>query len=440
VSKPVAGEFLTAASFVPAGLQLLLAAVLAVIKFENRLNRSFALYLFIEGLFRVLNAATRLGGVDRELMFTLTVYPAIATPFALGYFLLLYTTARPATQRLGGLLILGGLAVCTTWYMVDHAAAFDAGTRTVGPLRLVMATLPLGWALAGLLVLRPSTSFPRRRAQRAVAFAFFLLALLEAVLILTLLQDDAGLYGGFTRNFWIVASRWAVILAAPLALAGLGMLIRDWGTSRGLGVRIPVVVVVAMAMIGTAWYFATRPSTTSGYTLGLAVIGAWRLLAAVIISYALISHRFLDLDLRVRWTISRGTLLAIFAAVFIIVFQVVENQLDAKYGIWTGGIATGILLLAVKPLERFTDRVANSIIPHRRDGDDPLALYRDQAELVWADGVMGRKERLLLDQLRDRLRIVPHEAARIEHEVVSRNRSPVQAGRGKTGSKYTHHD
>ncbi len=48
--------------------------------------------------------------------------------------------------------------------------------------------------------------------------------------------------------------------------------------------------------------------------------------------------------------------------------------------------------------------------------EDALALYREQVALVWSDGVMGRQERILLDQMRDNLHLKLDDTARMERE------------------------
>ncbi|HEX9817141.1 MAG TPA: hypothetical protein VGB18_09190 [Candidatus Thermoplasmatota archaeon] len=46
-------------------------------------------------------------------------------------------------------------------------------------------------------------------------------------------------------------------------------------------------------------------------------------------------------------------------------------------------------------------------------------LYRDQAVLVWADHSITRRERILLDNLREHLALTFEEAARIERDAIA---------------------
>lgn len=151
------------------------------------------------------------------------------------------------------------------------------------------------------------------------------------------------------------------------------------------------------------------------------LVGAWRLLASALIAYALVRHRFLALDHALNFTVRKGTLATVLLATFFVVFQVIENLLDANLGLVAGGLATGAMLLSARPLERAGARLAKALVPRGQDpavssDDERLRLFREQAYMVWSDGMMGRKERLLLDNLRERLRIPLEEAVRIERE------------------------
>ena len=122
-----------------------------------------------------------------------------------------------------------------------------------------------------------------------------------------------------------------------------------------------------------------------------------------------------------------GTIPA-FLAVFFVVAQLAQNYLAGVYGWLAGGVAAGLLIFALSPLQHFAERVANAAMPGVRSiaemaHPERLDLYREQAGLMWADGVIDRQERALLDSLRKRLGLSHEEAASIESEA-SRNSSP----------------
>ena len=425
--------WLTVTQFAAAGLFLVLAIVLLVVKFNSRLNRAFAIFLLLRGVTFLLQITGRLPSQadNATLFFDVARYFVLATPFVLLYFVVLYLSPRGGLRvRVAGIAALLLVLVMDSLYLLDHCLLDCAeAPGAVGPLLPIYQSVPFAEGLAGLVLAvqahrgkaNPSTS-----AVAVVASAFTLLSLAEGVqVILIVWQDQSDAFLGWFGPARILGL--AGCLAAATALAILVMNARRKTTGLML---VGAAVVVGFTIV------YQLVSEINGYSQALSwtntLYGTWRLLGASLVAYALVRHQFLDLDLRINWTISRGTVVAVLLATFLVVSNIAENLLDQTLGVVAGGLATAVMLLALKPLERLGDRVALRLHPRgrvdRMDQEARVALFREQAWVVWADGQMARKERLLLDNLRERLGIEIGQAARIEHE----------AAQGSTQSKAPH--
>ncbi|MBW3581782.1 MAG: hypothetical protein KY455_01670, partial [Euryarchaeota archaeon] len=123
----------------------------------------------------------------------------------------------------------------------------------------------------------------------------------------------------------------------------------------------------------------------------------------------------------VKWMIDRGTLAAVFIAVFFVVTVVAENYLTDRYGWAFGGIGAGLLLFALAPLQRLADRVADAAMPGvkpvgQMTVDERLALYAAQLRAAYHDGHVDAGERRMLESLRQNLSIDAETAMRAEAE------------------------
>jgi hypothetical protein len=151
------------------------------------------------------------------------------------------------------------------------------------------------------------------------------------------------------------------------------------------------------------------------------VFGVFRAMAMTLLAFSILRHQLLGIDVKVKWTIKRGTLAGMFLAVFFVVAQLGQNYLSGALGWAVGGVAAGLMLFALTPLQRLAERVADAAMPGVKavgemTRDDRASLYREAARTAWADGVLTRDERAMLDTLRDRLGLGGDESIRIERE------------------------
>jgi hypothetical protein len=137
----------------------------------------------------------------------------------------------------------------------------------------------------------------------------------------------------------------------------------------------------------------------------------------------LLRYQLFDFDLKVKWTLKRGTPVAIILGTFFVVSALAEQYLQ-QFGWIVGGLAVGGLLFALRPIERAIDRMADRAMPKTTGTPEYLAqrkheIYRAAIEDSLADGAVTAKERAVLVRLARNLELDGNDAMRIESEVLA---------------------
>ncbi|HLE96946.1 MAG TPA: hypothetical protein VI997_06195, partial [Candidatus Thermoplasmatota archaeon] len=179
-------------------------------------------------------------------------------------------------------------------------------------------------------------------------------------------------------------------------------------------------LAVATPLLGLALnvFFGGGIAVDAAGTAGIA-----RLAMAAILAYAILRHQLFDLDVKVKWTLRRGTLAAMFLAVFFVVAQVAQTFLTDALGLVVGGMAAGLLLFAIAPLQRMAERVADVAMPGVRDPRErAVALgadeaYREALRMALEDGVITPAEERSLARMARQLGIDPERALDLRDEV-----------------------
>jgi len=149
------------------------------------------------------------------------------------------------------------------------------------------------------------------------------------------------------------------------------------------------------------------------------------MLAVLILAYAILRHQLLDIDVKLKWTIKRGTLAGMFLAVFFVASQVAQNYFSQSYGVLAGGAAAGLLLFAIAPLQRVAERVADAAMPGV--GQPTHAGTLAAAGVVPADpGTLVRKE----DAYRGALRVALADRRMSPEEEIALARVAEELGLG----------
>ncbi|MGH7338843.1 MAG: hypothetical protein ACREI7_14780, partial [Myxococcota bacterium] len=147
-----------------------------------------------------------------------------------------------------------------------------------------------------------------------------------------------------------------------------------------------------------------------------------RLATVCVFAYAILRHRLFDLDLRVKWTVRRGTLVAALAGVFFITKEVLESAVRADGVLSSVAAAAGIGLVAM-PAWRFAGRLADRLLPGVADTTEYRTrrrreLYRAAVESAAEGGALSEDEKRLLAGFAKRLGLTPGEARLIDGGIV----------------------
>jgi hypothetical protein len=397
-------------------LNILLAGVLLGFRFFQPAHRAFALVLITRGVVHI-GQSLRLTGVIAadDLVARMVEDVMILIPFVVLYFVLVYPRRRAWLPKgpVVGVALLGLLLLIESAFLLDKAA--NGGASSLFGIVPVLELATLTFAVAALVFARDARGMPpglRRQCALLVSLAFALVAWYNSVF------TDSELPSG--PSGFALASRLATIallVGMALTLAGLR---RDAdpklaATARRALLLLPLPVVCALAVV-------SLPEPVDG-PWRLFFAGIWRLPLPLLVTYALLKLQFLDIEVKVKFAINRGTLAGLFVAVFFIVAQLAQNVLSDQLGLVVGGVAAGLMLFALAPLQRFAERVADVAMPGVRSpgelgSSERAAMYREWARIAWADGAMSADERRLLDAARGRLGLSHEDASRIEREAM----------------------
>lgn len=404
---------------VAAALMVLLACWLLSLKFNSTVNRAFALFLFLRAGVSVANTLSGRDIQNRGLWIALGPYFGLLLVPTLAYFAVSYILPRSRTRLLRIILVVAA-AVVELAYLSDHCLVVCevAGKGLVaGPLSLLTYAVPLAYGGIALLLAPREIADARVRPGEVgaaiVSFALGLNALLDGTAALAtlgraaLLADPSPLLLGWT----LLGVGIYGVAIVPAALA-IGQLRR-----KGY-IRVPGIVATAVTLVAGLFLGTTTPGGPLGETVLLVGV-ILRIALPAMVAYALVRHQFLDVHARVRWTISSGTVAGSFLLVFLIVANVGQNYFSDRLGWAIGGFAAALLFFALNPLQRIAERLAHAAFPTTPAAetlaeDRRRLIYREQAILLWRDGFLTAKERILLDQLRERLELSAEDASKIE--------------------------
>lgn len=184
------------------------------------------------------------------------------------------------------------------------------------------------------------------------------------------------------------------------------------GRHEAIGIVAVVLGAIAIAAVAT-FAFPLRPEGDEWTTEPQGVVDALGALAvSVFAAYAILKHRLFDIDVKLRWTISRGTVAAVFVAIFIVAAQLAQNFLSESLGWMMGGLIAGVMLFAIAPIQRIAERLAVTAVPVHEQGpaERRVELYRLALGLALSDRAITREEERHLAKLAEELGLTHTEA------------------------------
>lgn len=413
---------------VSGAVMLGLAAWILLLGPGGRLNRGFSLLLFAIGAGDLAHALWHL--TEPETFWRrIQVYFNILVPASAIGFLFAYRrgVSRAPAHPWTAWLLWAATGAGVLYYALGREAWL---TETAGATPTLKATLALGFlalsvVAAALLWDADRVSDPARRRALAITGVGFALYPWFVGLVSVGVGDLISV-APFSRPV-------GALLLLPFLVAFAAVAVAERRRSGLEAQRIArrfagalSAPLVCAAIVTIVFFFNDRDRADRVLA---AFVGVWTLSLPAVATFALFRHRLFNLEPRIKWTIRQGTVTAAFVAVFFVASegsQIFFTQLRGSQ--WVGLLAAGLLLFFIHPLQRIAERFASASMPDAKpiSGltlDERRALFREHLVLAWADGTIGRKERLLLDHLADRLQLSSQEANGLETDVVHAGRA-----------------
>lgn len=341
----------------------------------------------------------------------------------------------------------------------------DGGSRTRWPLVLFLV-LYAGSSLDRVVYLAGLDGDRTIAYDVAVATHASILASFAAYLLLIGAAVDSPL----ARPLGTPVARWVLVILCFVPLVGFwarpGLAIAGRGTLEGdhwrwlddaraytqaydiVTLAIPTFGILAslhalkraapatIARQRAAWYSVAFGLQDVAYVLGTSAdvmrvqsdaVGylthLFWLAFPALLPYAMLRYQLFDIDLKLKLTLRRGTVAAVFLAVFFVVAQVIQNVATEALGYLVGAVAAGLLLFALQPLQSAAQRFADAAMPQVRETSAyasfrKLEVYKAAVEVAAEGGISG-KDRRTLDALRAKLGIDGADASAIEADVMT---------------------
>jgi hypothetical protein len=219
------------------------------------------------------------------------------------------------------------------------------------------------------------------------------------------------------------------VCALVMWILGLVAMIAYWRSSpSGTSMRRQSrIFAVAFGIHDAGMLLAVGILLTGGSSSGLGWAIAYyglpivKLVLLTFVTYGILRAQLFDIDLKVKWTVGRGTALTLLTGAFFVITETVEFFLPGE-GLVANLAGAGIVALLARPAWRLGAKFANIVLPgiveteefrHRRRID----VYRSSLEAVAADGVITERERRILDTMRAKLGLSADLVARIERDL-----------------------
>lgn len=165
---------------------------------------------------------------------------------------------------------------------------------------------------------------------------------------------------------------------------------------------------VAQDLILAAWLLALLVEAPLPHAFFVLMPAAGSFLNSVLLGYGILRAQVFDIDIKLKWTLSRGTMASVFVAVFFLVANAAQEFLAEELGWALGGIAAGALLLVISPLQRAAEGLASAALPGVAAHSEyasfrKLEVYKGALEEMLQDGALNDRDRAVLRRLRERL-------------------------------------
>ncbi len=404
--------------YLAAGVMLALAAVL-VVSGGGRAARAFAAYLILFAASNVLEVAS-VYLPPTEARTALTVSEIYLGAAAYPLIWLASTWPRPrgllGRHRWGPWLLAGVCGGVSLFALIRP----DLRGPHLAPLLFAGVAMPgvVAWIFAQDVV-KAEPSGQRSGMILATAFTFY--PLWRGIFAIRQVSDYWATPDPVVRA-WFVAGAALVVASFLLALDAARRLILHATSLRG---HAPTGLLVTFAAALLLGMLNLTPAVYQSNFAWLPFAAAQLFLPALA-TYALLRGGLLGLDVKVRWTISKSTIAAVFIAVFFIASETAQQFFGDTLGsIYVGIAAAGALVFAMAPLLRAAERLAERAVPSVGSINDAMTLatldlrhesaFRDAVRLALRDKRLTRVEEAQIFRLAAALHIPSARA----HELLS---------------------
>ena len=364
-------------------------------------------------------------------VFALPGLLVLISGLALAWLVYSYRPDRTQNRRLALQLLFEAVVVG----ILSGAVWIFTGSAAVRVLTLAANFLvwPKLWTYYSFLATL-DTPLARPLQSRARLTALLIATLLAACTVVIWPQWYGGAVGywpavdgvqmtpgtAFVPIFWMWGLMWLVGLSFSIsALRSARTAIRREQARAFLiafGTRdVSFLLVVA--------FLTFVPPTAPGFHWVFVLFAGIWLLYFPLVVYGILKHQLFDIDLRLKITLRRSTVLGCFAAAFFLGGETLE-QIVPVHGFLLGLVAAAAVATVLRPLQRMAESVADRLMPGVDASAAYLAerkhdVYRSAVEGAVSDGVITETERAILKRLRESLAIAPDAAAGIEADVIA---------------------
>lgn len=239
--------------------------------------------------------------------------------------------------------------------------------------------------------------------------AYFIAADLLTILDFAGATVEVGLTTAFsgTGSATSLVIRALVPLRFLLELALLSSLL--WVAAKVPSLRrVALLVFATLVYYVVVWQIIGLRAQDFSYFMFVILVLPTRALQLGFIAYVALHDQAVGLNRKVRIGISRTALAAMFLGVFFVAAEVAQSFFSTEYGYLTGGIAAGMMLFAISPLQRFAERLAQ--VDKVAADDKTAQVYREAVELTLADRTITAREERHLAHLAERLGLAAGQA------------------------------
>ena len=154
-------------------------------------------------------------------------------------------------------------------------------------------------------------------------------------------------------------------------------------------------------------------------------VGAVALIIYVLLTaYGIASAQLFDIDLKLKWTLQRGTVAAAYLAFYFVASEGTASFLSDQIGTVVGLLVTGLLVFAVAPINRLAERLSDRAMPNVQDTEEyrifrKLEIYGEAYAGAVEAGEIGAVRRAALNRLRARLELTAEDVESLEAELAS---------------------